>query len=100
MTKWFLTNFGFVVDSVRCAEEALAVFNPKTHRAVITDNSMSGMSGADMAHIIKTRSPSTPILMYTGAPPPDRSYVDIVILRPSHLITVKDALENLLMQQH
>src|SRR5204862_3187428 len=67
-TKWFLTNFGYAVDSVRSAEEALVLFNPEIHDLVVTDNSMRGMTGAEMAHIIKLRSPSTPVLMYTGLP--------------------------------
>jgi len=45
LTRWFLTYFGYVVDSVRSAEEALGVFDPKIHDAVVTDNSMQGMTG-------------------------------------------------------
>ncbi len=59
-TKWLLSNFGFAVESARNAEEALAVFNPAIHDLVLTDNSMPAMSGAELAHIIKMRSPSTP----------------------------------------
>src|SRR5690348_14573993 len=53
--KWFLGNFGFVVESARSAEEALAVFDSRTHDLVITDNAMPGMSGLEMAHVIKLR---------------------------------------------
>ncbi len=95
-TKWFLSNFGYGIDSVRSAEEALALFDPRHHDLVITDNSMPGMSGAEMAHVIKMRSPSTPVLMYTGLAPEDRSCLDVVIQRPSHLLTLKEAVEKLL----
>ena len=95
-TKWFLGNFGFVVESARNAEEALAVFNPKLHDLVITDNSMPGMSGVEMAHVIKLRSPLTPVLMYTGHPPDDTSCVDLVFERPTHLLHLKDAAERLI----
>ena len=95
-TKWFLTNFGYAVDAVRSAEEALALFNPAAHDLVVTDNAMPGMTGAEMAHIIKLRSPSTPILMYSGHPPDDRSCLDLVIQRPTHLLTLKDAADKLL----
>jgi len=95
-TKWFLNSFGYAVDSVRGAEEALALFDPKIHDLVITDNSMPGMSGGEMAHIIKLRSPATPVLMYTGAPPDDRACLDLVIQRPTHLLAVKEAVEALL----
>jgi len=95
-TKWFLDNFGYAVESARSAEEALALFNPKTHDVVVTDNSMPGMTGAEMAHIIKLRSPATPVLMYTGTPPADQSCVDMVIKRPVHLLALKDGLDKLL----
>ena len=96
MTKWFLTNFGYAVDAVRTAEEALALFNPAIHDLVVTDNAMPGMTGAEMAHVIKLRSPSTPVLMYTGNPPDDRSCLDLVVQRPTHLLTLRDAADKLL----
>ena len=95
-TKWFLANFGFAVDSVRSAEEALALFDPKLHDVVVTDNSMPGMTGAEMAHVIKLRSPSTPVLMYTGLAPVDQTCVDLVIQRPTHMLSLKDAVDKLL----
>ena len=95
-TKWFLTNFGYAVDAARTAEEGLALFDPAIHDLVVTDNSMPGMTGAEMAHVIKLRSPSTPVLMYSGNPPDDQSCLDIVIQRPTHLLTLKDAADKLL----
>ena len=95
-TKWFLANFGYIVESVRSAEEALAIFDPGIHDLVITDNSMRGMTGAEMAHVIKLRSPATPVLMHTGMPPKDRSCLDAVIQRPAHPLTLKEAAERLL----
>jgi len=95
-TKWFLTNFGYLVDSAPGAEEALAVFDPKIHDVVVTDNTMPGMSGAEMAHVIKLRSPSTPVLMYTGMAPDDLSCVDLVIQRPAHMLALKEGVDKLL----
>jgi CheY-like chemotaxis protein len=95
-TKWFLANFGYTVEAVRSAEEALALFSPAVHDLVITDNAMSGMTGAELAHVIKLRSPSTPVLMYSGHPPDDRSCLDLVIQRPTHFLTLKDAADKLL----
>ena len=98
-TKWFLSNFGFAVESARSAEEALALFDPKTHDVIVTDNSMSGMTGAEMAHIIKLRSPSTPVLMCTGRPPEDRSCLDLVIQKPAHMLALKEGVDRLLAQK-
>ena len=67
-TRWFLSNLGFEVESARNGEEGLEVFYRGLHDLVITDNSMPGMSGAEMAQAIKARSPGTPILMYSGKP--------------------------------
>ena len=94
--KWFLDTFGYVVQSARSAHEALTIFNPALHDLVLTDNSMPGMTGAEMSHIIKMRSPHTPVLMYTGEPPADCSCVDIVIQKPTHLMELKSALDQLL----
>jgi CheY-like chemotaxis protein len=94
--KWFLSHFGYAVDSVRSGEEALLLFDGKIHDLVITDNSMPGMSGLEMAHIIKMRSPETPVLMHTAAPPKDQSCVDLVVEKPAHLLAVREAVEHLL----
>lgn len=96
MTKWFFNNFGYTVESVRGAAEALAVFDPEVHDVVVTDNSMPGMSGSEMAHIIKLRSRATPVVMFTGSPPDDRSCLDRVLQRPVHLMRLKEAVDQVL----
>jgi len=93
--KWFLDTFGYVVQTARSAHEALTVFDSSLHDLVLTDNSMPGMTGAEMAHIIKMRSPHTPVLMYTGEPPADRSCLDIIIQKPAPLMELKNALDQL-----
>jgi len=95
LTKMFLNNFGYEVDSTDNPDEALHRFNPTIHDLVLTDNSMPGMSGGEMAHIIKERSPLTPIVMCTGNPPSDCSGIDVVIKKPTHLFAIKDALDKL-----
>jgi len=96
LTKMFLNNFGFEVDSADSAGEALSRFNPTLHDLVLTDNSMPGMTGGEMAHIIKMRSPITPVVMCTGNPPNDVSPLDVVITKPTHLLAIKDAIDKLL----
>jgi len=96
--KWFLDTFGYVVQPARSASEALTLFDPFLHDLVLTDNSMPGMTGAEMSHIIKMRSPHTPVLMYTGEPPADQSCLDIVIQKPAHLMELKNALDKLFVE--
>lgn len=97
LTKMFLNNFGYEVDSAASADEALVRFNPALHNLVLTDNSMEGMTGREMAYIIKLRSPSTPVVMCTGNPPHDCSSVDVVIKKPTYLLAIKDAIDKLLV---
>ena len=94
--KWFLSSCGFEVECARSAEEALTVFKPECHEVVVTDNSMPWMTGAEMASVIKTKSARTPIVMFTGSPPQDRSCLDVVIQKPAHLLVLKDALDAVL----
>jgi CheY-like chemotaxis protein len=96
LTKWFFDNVGYVVDTARSAEEALSRFDPRTHDLILTDNSMGGMSGAELAHVIKMRSPSTLIVMFTGNPPQDASCIDTLIPKPASLLDVKEAMDKLL----
>lgn len=96
MAKWFLSYAGYVVHAFSNAEDALAQFDPGLHDLVLTDNSMSPVSGAEMARIIKKRSPGTPILMYTGAPPQDQSCLDAVVQKPAPLPVLKEAIDKLL----
>ena len=97
LTKMFLNNFGYEVDSADSAGEALSRFNPTLHDLVLTDNSMPGMTGGEMAHVIKLRSPATPVVMCTGNPPNDCSSVDVVIKKPTYLLAIKDAVDKLLL---
>jgi CheY-like chemotaxis protein len=94
--KWFLANLGYTVVPARSAEEALLLFDPKTHAVVVTDQEMTGLTGTEMAHIIKLRSPATPVIMYASQPPNDTSCVDAVIRKPTHLLTLKEAIDEAL----
>jgi CheY-like chemotaxis protein len=99
LAKWFFDSVGFIVETARSAEEALAGFNPNVHDLVITDNSMPGMTGAELSHVIKMRSSSTPVVMYTANPPPDRSCVDILIQKPAGLLDVKEAIDKYMAER-
>jgi CheY-like chemotaxis protein len=93
--KWFLSISGYVVDAVRSAQEAISVFDSMNHDMVVTDNPIPGMTGVEMAHIIKLRSPSTPVVMYSGEPPSDSSCLDLVIERSTHMVVLKAGMDRL-----
>lgn len=99
MLQWFLSILGYAVDSAKNAEEGLAVFDPKIHDIVVTDNRMPGMSGLEMSQVIKQRSQNTPVLMYTGRPPVNATWVDLMITRPAHLLVLEEGVAKLLHEK-
>jgi CheY-like chemotaxis protein len=96
LTRMFLNEFGYAVVAAANAEQALALFDPKVHQLVVTDNSMPGMSGVELAGKIKQRSPTTPVLMLTGSAPTDQSCLDAVIQRPVPMQVLREAVDALL----
>jgi DNA-binding NtrC family response regulator len=96
ITKLFLSAVGFVVHSFPDAAQALDAFDPAVHNLVVTDNEMPGITGEEMARIIKMRSPATPVVMYSGNCPGNSPYLDIKIQRPASLTVLKNSIDRLL----
>jgi DNA-binding NtrC family response regulator len=61
-----LCRLGFEVSSADSAESGLALFHKNKFDLVITDFSMSGMDGINLAYYIKEKSPSTRVVLMTG----------------------------------
>jgi DNA-binding NtrC family response regulator len=57
---------GFEVSSADSAESGFALFLKNKFDLVITDFSMSGMDGINLAYYIKEKSPSTQVVLMTG----------------------------------
>ena len=61
-----LCRLGFEVSSANSAESGFALFLKNKFDLVITDFSMSGMDGINLAYYIKEKSPSTQVVLMTG----------------------------------
>jgi CheY-like chemotaxis protein len=97
MVKWTLTDYGYLVDVTRTAEEALSLFDATIHDAVVTTDTLPGISGNELAHIIKLRSPGTPVVLLASRPvPQDRSCLDAVIDQGTRVSGLLSALRELL----
>ena len=95
--KWRLTDFGYQVEVTCSAEEALTLFDPNLHDAVVTADAMPCISGAELAHIIKLRSARTPVVLLAGrAAPADRSCLDAVLEKGPCVWGLTDVLQKLL----
>jgi CheY-like chemotaxis protein len=61
-----LCRLGYAVLSADSGEKGLALFLKNKFDLVITDFSMSGMDGINLAYCIKEKSPSTQVVLLTG----------------------------------
>jgi CheY-like chemotaxis protein/GAF domain-containing protein len=91
-----LALHGHEVESAACGDEALAMFARRRPELVITDLTMPGMTGWELAAALKSRDPGLPVILLSGwgVPPEDaregRVEVDLMLSKP---IDVEDLLE-------
>ncbi|WP_245292809.1 hybrid sensor histidine kinase/response regulator [Pararhizobium arenae] len=71
-TADMLADLGHVVDEATTAEQALAILQTQPITVLITDLGLPGMSGTDLARLVRERYPHIGIIFATGhneAPP-------------------------------
>ena len=96
--KMMLTFDGHQVESASSGKEALAMFEPAKFDLVITDYSMPGMRGDELAAAIKARAPGQPVVMITAyaevlqASGNPLSGVDFIISKPFLLENLREAV--------
>jgi CheY-like chemotaxis protein/anti-sigma regulatory factor (Ser/Thr protein kinase) len=67
-TADMLTDCGYEVVEAASAEEALVLLEGELRvDFLVTDHLMTGMTGVDLAHVIRERRPGTPILILSGS---------------------------------
>jgi CheY-like chemotaxis protein len=64
--KMMLEFDGHVVETARCAKEALAMLDKGKFDLVITDFEMPIMKGDELAAAIKARDPKQPVILITA----------------------------------
>lgn len=78
-----LSQNGCMAESVCNARDALARLAEESFDLVLTDDLMRGMSGRQLAALIKTFYPGTPIILLTGCFPSRAiEEVDCIVLKP------------------
>jgi len=85
-------------ESILCENAEQAVNRITDADLVITDFQMPGMSGADLAKVVKKEKPGLPIIIFTGTPgevPKDHS-ANVLISKPFELKGLREITENLL----
>ena len=84
-----LETFGYSVDAEESGERALARFVPGVYDVVITDQRMPGVSGLDVATVIRQIDPPVPVILLTGggAVPAHEENLDLrVVYKPVNVV--------------
>lgn len=78
------------------AEQALEKFAQERFDLVVTDHAMPGITGEQLAEVIKVDRPTTPIILCTGfgevSDPGSDQFIDIVLPKPVSIIEFRHAL--------
>ena len=73
--RQYMTRIGYQVLTAGCASEALDIICEKgaTVQIVVTDMSMPGMSGKELAETLQNLKPQIPVIITTGVDTSDAS---------------------------
>lgn len=94
-----LVEGGIQAESAESGEEALEKFRVNPCDLVITDESMPGMSGHELATALKEIRPGLPVLLLTGFGELDASQsagIDAVLAKPVDYTSLRETIDKLL----
>lgn len=92
-TAMLLSFDGHQVQTAESGEEALQKYVPGAFDLVVTDYSMPGMKGDELALALKKLSPTVPILLLTAFPPPlQPPGIDLIVTKPFDFASLREAL--------
>jgi CheY-like chemotaxis protein len=83
-----LRKLGHTVDEAESGAVGLAMLRQKPMDLVMTDLAMPGLTGWDVARLVKTMHPGLPVVLVTGGAhtispeQPERAWVDAIIAKP------------------
>src|SRR5271167_4854080 len=79
----FLREAGYFVNDAKDGVAGLRMFKERSWDLVITDRTMPGMKGEELAEEIRTISPDVPLMLITGSPKSDNfELFDEILQKP------------------
>jgi DNA-binding NtrC family response regulator len=95
-----LSWLGHEVSTADSGENGLSIFLKDKFDIVVSDYEMPGMNGVVLSDCIKTRSPSTPVILITGAgkgvvSPQKSKSVDRILFKPFNLSEIDETIRSL-----
>jgi DNA-binding NtrC family response regulator len=103
LTARILTDAGFRVVEARNGSEAVALLATLngTVQLVVSDNSMPEMTGVELAGVMASRWPTTPVLLISGEGGPPADYRGRFLPKPFSPDALLEAASGLLsLQKH
>jgi CheY-like chemotaxis protein len=78
LRKLVLEKAGYEVATAHSGDEALQVMDTRPIDLVVSDHLMPGLTGVELAQVIKNRHPKTPIILISGVNdiPMDADFAD------------------------
>jgi CheY-like chemotaxis protein len=82
-----------VLELVGSGAEALERYLPGKYDLVLTDNRMAGMTGLELAKLIKARDPAQRIILFSGSlPTVEEPACDLILLKPFSAADLRKAV--------
>ena len=92
---WLLRKLGHTVAEAESGSSGLALLRQMPVDLVMTDLVMPGLTGWDVARLVKAVHPRLPVVLVTGCaetiPPnhPERTWVDAILAKPCGLVEIQ-----------
>jgi len=93
-----LSRFDNEIEIATDGEDCLRKFREKKWDLVVTDQHMPGMSGEDVAAVIKAEAPEIPVILMTGVPDTvhNPQLFFALVIKPFANVELRDAVSNAL----
>jgi CheY-like chemotaxis protein len=100
-----LRRFGHTVEVAESGSAGLALLRQTPVDLVLTDLSMPGLTGWEVARLVKAMHPRLPVVLVTGdaeaIPPdlPERTWVDAILAKPCGVAAMQTVIGALTMER-
>ena len=96
--EYLLRKLGHAVEVAESGSAGIALLRQKPVDPVMTDLGMPGLTGWDVARLVKAMQPRLPVVLVTGSaqtiPPdqPERTWVDAILAKPCGAAAVQTVI--------
>jgi two-component system, NarL family, capsular synthesis sensor histidine kinase RcsC len=100
-----LRRFGHTVEVAESGSAGLALLRQTPVDLVLTDLSMPGLTGWDVARLVKATHPRLPVVLVTGdaeaisPDQPERAWVDAILAKPCGMAAMQTVIGALTMER-